>query len=109
VKASYREALDKSVTIRRYTGLGAARSYTDFPCQAQVTGFAPAALVGNVMQGDRKLIIYSDDLADAGFAEPITVNDKAVVRGKELAILAVDDSTRRIDDVLIAYELQARG
>jgi hypothetical protein len=40
---------------------------------------------------------------------PITSTDKIVLRGKELQIIAVDDSTRRVKGVLIALEIQARG
>jgi hypothetical protein len=108
-KRSYAEVLDKTITIRRYTGTGNARTYSDFDCRGTITGYAPAQLVGNIVQGDRRVIVYSDDLTNAGFDEPITKDDKVVRGGKEIAIIGVDDSTRRIDDVLIAYELQARG
>ena len=74
-----------------------------------MTGYAPHELVGNILQGDRRIILFADDLLGKGFALPVTTNDKVVVRGKELAIVAVDDSTRRVNDVLIAYELQVRG
>jgi hypothetical protein len=50
-----------------------------------------------------------DDLISAGFSLPVTKNDKAIVRGKELNIQSVDDNTRRIEGVIIAYEIQARG
>jgi hypothetical protein len=40
---------------------------------------------------------------------PITTNDKIVIRGKELAIKAVDDNTRRIGTTLIALTLQVGG
>jgi hypothetical protein len=32
-----------------------------------------------------------------------------IVRGRDLAIMSVDDSTRRIGGELIAYQIQARG
>jgi hypothetical protein len=108
-QAQYRGALDQTVTIRRYSGTGSTRTHADYNARARVTGYAPEALVGNVIQGDRRAIVYSADLDGVGFTQPVTNDDKLVVRGKELQIVAVDDSTRRVDDVLIAYELQVRG
>jgi hypothetical protein len=40
---------------------------------------------------------------------PVTTNDKAVVRGAELAIIFANDSTRRIGNDLIAIELGVSG
>ena len=45
--------------------------------------------------------------ARAGAAKPSDI--LLVVRGKELNIEAADDNTRRVQGVLIAYELQVRG
>lgn len=109
-KASYRRALKELVTVRRYTGSGSNRPRFDVPkVRARTVGYAPHELVGSIVQGDRKIIVYADDLLGVGFAAPITTADKIVVRGKELAVIAADDSTRRVDGVLIAYEIQVRG
>ena len=40
---------------------------------------------------------------------PLLTTDKAVVRGKEMAVLSIDDNTRRIQGVLVAYDIQVRG
>lgn len=109
IKAMYANALSEIVTVRRYTGSGANRPHFDADARARVVGFSPVELVGSIVQGDTKIILFADDLLDVQFAQPVTVNDKVVVRGKELAIIASDDSTRRVDGVLIAYEIQARG
>lgn len=115
VAAEYRRALQQvgtpvEVIIRRYTGTGSSRPKFDTPgCAGRMVGYGPDQVVGTVQQGDRKIILLADDLNGAGLALPITVNDKAVVRGKELQIIAADDSTRRVAGVLIAYELQVRG
>ena len=110
VKASYRRDLKEIVTIRRYTGSGANRPRFDAEnIAARVAGYTPHELIGTIIQGDRKIIVLVDDLIQRQFALPVTTNDKVVVEGKELAIIAVDGSTRKVDDVLIAYELQARG
>jgi hypothetical protein len=110
VKASYARALKERVTLRRYTGAGANRPRLDVEnIRARTVGYEPHELVGNIVQGDRKLIVYADDLIENGFVLPVTTADEVVVRGKPLAIKAADDSTRRVDGVLIAIELQVRG
>lgn len=112
VKDTYRrmiEAHGELVLIRRYTGGGSSRPKFDASVRARVSGYAPEELTGSVQQGDRKIIVLTQDLIDRQFAIPILASDKVVVRGKELAIIAPDDSTRRIGNVLIAYELTARG
>lgn len=112
VKSSYARMIDRAgetVYIRRYTGVAPPRVATNYGVRARVVGYEPKDLVGNIQQGDRKVIILADDLAGTALTLPLLVSDKVVVRGKELAIIAPDDSTRRIAGVLIAYELQARG
>jgi hypothetical protein len=112
IKAHYRRAMDvvgETVLIRRYTGTGAGRPVFDVAVRARVTGYEPDELVGSIRHGDRKLIVLAEDLIAGGLALPVTDDDKAVVRGQELAIMAPDDSTRRLGGELIAYELTVRG
>lgn len=111
-KSAYARMLDQAgetVFIRRYTGVAPSRTATDYSVRARVVGYEPKDLVANIQQGDRKVIVLADDLAGTALTLPLLVSDKVVVRGKELAIIAPDDSTRRIAGTLIAYELQARG
>jgi hypothetical protein len=109
VKDAYRRMLDQPILIRRYTGTGSNRSKFECGVLSRVVGFEPHELVGPVLQGDRKAIVLADDLVAAQFPLPLLKGDKCVVRGRELNIEAPDDSTRRIGDVLIAYELRVRG
>lgn len=110
VKASYRRVLKDIVSVRRYTGSGSNRPRFDAEnIRANVTGSAPHKLIGTIVQGDRKILLLVDDLIEKQFALPVTTNDKVVVDGRELAIMAVDASTRQVNGVLIAYEIQARG
>lgn len=101
----------ETISIRRYTGIGTGRPRFDWDVAARVMGFEPQELVGPVVQGDRKLIVLHEDLAQLGFPFPIGTgpNWKAVVRGKELQIKAVDDSTRRLGSEVIAYDIAAGG
>jgi hypothetical protein len=114
VKATYRRMLDdrgETVVIRRYgAGIaGTSRPRFDVEVMAVVTGYAHNELVGPLQQGDRRMIVLVEDLLERQFALPITAADKAIVRGRECAILAPDDSTRRVAGTLIAYELTVRG
>jgi hypothetical protein len=111
-RQGYRDALDVAgevITVRRYTGTGVTRVPVDTDVRARVTGFQERELVGTVQQGDRRIIMLLEDLIAAGFAVPVTANDKIVLRGTMIAIVSVDDSTRRVMGELIAYEILARG
>jgi hypothetical protein len=111
VRASYRRALAKfeTVTIRRYYGSGTPRPKYEKACAARVMAYQSSEIVGPIVQGDRKIILLAEDLEAGDVALPLLVSDKAVVRSKELAIIAIDDNTRRVDGVLCAYVLQVRG
>lgn len=111
-KQAYSEAMDaagETIAIRRFTGTGVTRTHVDTNVRARVTGYAERELVGTINQGDRKIIMLVDDLVAAGFAVPVTPQDKVMLRGTMISIVSVDDSTRRLQGVLIAYEIQARG
>jgi hypothetical protein len=98
-KLDYAAALTRvgeDVVVRRFTGSGTPRPHTDTTTRARIVDFLPSELVGPVVQGDRKVIALAEPLAGI---LPLTTNDKLVVRGKELAIKAVDDNTRRIEGV----------
>lgn len=114
VKDTYRRMIDANgeiVMLRRYTppSGGTGRPRFDAAVRARVTGYSPEELVGSIVQGDRRVIVLVEDLIARQFALPVLASDKIMVRGKELAIIAPDDSTRRIGATLIAYELTARG
>ena len=99
--------IGEDVVFRRFTGSGTPRPKTDVTAKARVMGYKTGDnLLGPIVQGDRKVIAMAEDLSSL---LPITTNDKLVVRGKELAIKSVDDSTRRIGTTLIALTLQVGG
>ena len=110
VKASYLRAMTDLVIVRRYAGTGTGRPHFDVTAKARVMGDSSQELVGTkLLEGDRKVILYADDLIGK-MSLPLTADDKIVVRGKEMAIISPpDDSTRSINGVLVAYELQIRG
>jgi hypothetical protein len=97
------------ISVRRYTGTGLSLTHIDRPCLARVTGYLANELVGGINQGDRKVIVLAEDLEGESPNFFPTQRDKILVRGSELQIISVNDSTRRIGSTLIAYEIQARG
>lgn len=112
LRGVYRRMInDRGETIvhRRYTGVGPTRPKFDVEVMAVVVGYEEKDYVGSISVGDRKVILLVEDLVEAQLSLPVTTNDKLVVRGKELAIIAADDSSRRVAGELIAYELQCRG
>lgn len=111
-KAMYRRLITQfeTVVIRRYSGAGVAYAPTNYSgIRARVTSYMPQELIGNIQEGDRKVILLQEDLEAAGFSGVIRPGDKVVVGGKELAIIAPDSASRRVGNVVIAYELTARG
>ncbi|MET4170967.1 hypothetical protein ABIB99_002049 [Bradyrhizobium sp. LA6.1] len=117
--ASHRRMLlqvGEAITVRRYAGTGAGRAATEAVAQGRVMGYLPKEIVGAVQQGDRKVILLNDPAAAVPSGKvalstllPLDSDDRLVVRGAEVAIQGVDDSTRRIADVLVALEIQVRG
>lgn len=106
---SYNRAPLENVYIRRYTAGRNARF--DWSCKALVRGFVPQEIVSgsSINQGDRRVILLYEDLIKEGFPLPLLPTDALIIRGKEVAINAIDDSTRRIGSELIAYDVHVRG
>ena len=82
------------------------RGASDISVRARVVGYQAEELVGGIVQGDRKVIALADDVT---FDPPLRRGDKAVIRNRVMNIEFVDDSTRRVGGVLVAYELTVRG
>ncbi len=112
IKARYRRAIrqhGEPVLIRRYTGTGSNRPMMNWEVRGWVQGYQPRELIGGIVQGDRKVIMLAEDVNRAQVGLPISTGDKLVVRGRELAIGAVDDSTHRDGTELVAFELKVTG
>lgn len=96
----------ETVYIRRYTGLAPSRTFVDTETKARITDYEPDNLVGQITQGTRRVIALVDGLSAI---MPVTTSDKLYARGREVAIEAVDDNTRRVGGTLIALELRVKG
>lgn len=103
LRAIYAEQIGlfgEAVTLRRLL------PSTDISVRARVTGYKPDELGGGIQQGDRKIIILTEDVT---FDGGLKVGDKIIVRGRTLNASVVDDNTRRVGGDLVAYEVAARG
>ncbi len=107
IKAAYARELKETIGVRRYTGSGAARPRFDVYVRGKATPYSVTELIGTVTQGDQKVLLFVQDIITGQMALPITINDKVVVKGKELSI--VNPAERKAPDgTIIAYELQCR-
>lgn len=108
LKEMYRRHVTQPIILRRFTGSGVNRPQFDALVNGSAKNYGAHELLGSIVQGDQRIIVLAEDLINRQFALPLTVNDKVVVNGKELAIMSVG-ARDALDGTLIAYELQARG
>lgn len=111
--SAYRAALAQShetVVLRRVAS-GNKVVAESRPLLARVTGYRPDELVAGIQQGDLRVLLLADDVAASGFPLPLQQAgaDRIVLRGRAATPQAIDDSTRRVAGVLIAYEIRVRG
>jgi hypothetical protein len=112
------------IAIRRYTGTGPTRPWTDTLARAYVRYYSSKELIGTIVQGDVSAVALVDTL---GGILPVTTNDKLVlgfdgfdvsgttptlvgghvVNGKETAIK--NPMKRTPGGTLIAIEIHAAG
>jgi hypothetical protein len=108
-KAAYARqflAHGETVVLRRLSGANAG----DYVVTARIMNFEPSDLAGSIQQGKRKAIVLADEVAASGFPAPfLPKQDRLIWNGKTLVIHAVDDATRRVAGVAVAYELELAG
>jgi hypothetical protein len=115
----YRSALAETgedIEIRRYGGSGAARALVKRALvRGRVLGMGAEELVGDVVQRTRKVLLLNDPAAMAAPGclalldlLPLTTSDKLFFREVEVAILDINDDTRRLNG-LIALEIVVKG
>lgn len=93
----------ESVTLRR----GDPPGNVDVAVKARVTGFAPDELVGEIKQGDRRVVIANAEIVAAAWPGPPKIGDRLIIGGKIFTIAAPD--TRKIGDDICGHWLVAKG
>ena len=107
-QALYRENLHEPVSIRRITGTGESRVDESYATVGRVFDGERRELTGGIAQQDRKAIIYAQALFDAGMAFDVMIGDYLIDQaGLEHTVYEV--KARRVDGVLVAYELTVRA
>jgi hypothetical protein len=106
--AAYRRQLRNGETfvLRRLSGLGAG----DYAARGRVDGFTPSDFEAAIQQGTRTAIVLAEDVESSGFPLPfLEKQDRLIWAGKTLVVQSVDDATRRVAGVLIAFVLELVG
>jgi len=104
-KALYRENLHESVSIRRTSS---GRAYVNYPTLGRIFDGERRELTGGIAQQDRKAIIAADLLFNAGLPSDVVIGDFLVDQdGLEHTVYEV--KARRVDGVMVAYELTVRA
>ena len=110
-RALYRENLHEPVSIRRITGSGTGRVDASYATLGRLNASSNAArkeLTGGIAQQDLTAIIYAQDLFDAGLPSDVEIGDFLIDQdGVEHTVYEVQ--ARRVEGVLIAYELTVRA
>jgi hypothetical protein len=102
---SYRRSLKKAgrtVTFKRPD-----LSVADAAVRCRALGYEAQELGGGIVHGDTKIIALAEDFETAGW-EP-RKGDQALLGTRLVSVEAVDRETRRVGDILVAYEIQVRG
>jgi len=119
VLARYRSSLvdGEDIAVRRYAGTGGARAIVqEAVVRGRPVGRGEKELVGQVVQRYRKVILLNDPAAEVPAGKvalsellPLRTTDRLYFHGVEVAILDIDDDTRRWHGALIAMDLTVEG
>jgi hypothetical protein len=115
----YRSALaeiGEVIEVRRYGGTGTARMLVKrASVRGRVLGVGADELVGDVVQRTRKVLLLNDPATTVARGclalvdlLPLATSDKLFFRDREVAILDINDDTRRLNG-LIALEISVKG
>lgn len=99
-----------AIVLRRWSGLGTARTASDVTVRAKVRDFQPQELVNGLVQGDSHAILSPTPIASAGWGGAVPVpqaGDQVVVDGRARSVLAAVPI--KMADVVVRIELQVRG
>jgi hypothetical protein len=111
-KGLHARFLTNKVTVRRYVGSpGPNRTTIDADCRASIRAdpLRPQQMVSDVTEFVFRCVVLAEDIEAGGIAAPLTIADKVIYQGKEMAISFPDGATRTIEGELIAYNIRVRG
>lgn len=102
-------AAGQSVTLRRLADTAAQTVIASASVLAVLRDYQPHELVNGLRQGDCLAILLAADLQAASFPVPPRQGDQIEANGRKMTVIACDDQSRRVQGVVIAYEIKARG
>jgi hypothetical protein len=77
--------------------------------RAKELAYRPEDYVGDLQQSIRRIVVQAQDLDNSGLLPLVAGKDHLVMSGRTMVITAIDDTTRRIQGIVIGYELQVAG
>lgn len=97
----------ETITLRR--GDPPGNVDVDVAVKARVVGFEPHELVGDIKQGDRRVVIgHAEIAAAATWTEKVVkIGDRLIIGGKIFTVGAPDP--RKLGDDIAGWWLVARG
>lgn len=110
-RSLYQQFLFEPVAIRRITGTGPSRVDASFATVGRMNASSNAArkeLTGGFAQQDLTAIIYAPDLFAAGLPSDVVIGDYLIDQGG-IEYTVYEVQARRVEGVLIAYELTVRA
>lgn len=75
--------------------------------RAALAGYEPHQLVGNVKQGDRKVVISNTEIANANWPGPPRSGDQIVIDGRAWAVQGCDPIS--LGGEYVRHNIQIRG
>lgn len=111
VRADYRSAMvDVGWTVKLRRNRPPALP-VEVDVLARIVGFKPEELVGPIKQGSSKAIILAEDVEGSAFTLPfVAAGLEQVVDGtKVYTVVTADVQTRKMQGVIVAYELVISG
>lgn len=78
------------------------------PVMALVRGYAPDEIIGNVMQGDTRLLIFAESMP-AAVTKLEVRKDRVEVSGTVMSVESWDPNSKSIGELGIAIESRCRG
>lgn len=72
-------------------------------------GYQSHEIVGGITAGTRKVIILHEDLSETPYPNGIVKNARIVWDGRVLTVVEVDNGTKRIKGLPIAYVCRVSG
>lgn len=111
-RADYRASMQRvgwTVKLRRMRASPLAPLEHDV--MARIVDYEPHEIVNGMKLGSRKAIVLAEDIEASGIPLPLSKSgtDKLVDGVRVYNIDEVDDTSRRLQDVVVAYELRVSG